>query len=104
VYKTIYHASENCPVGCGEVIFLEGLTNKKIFGYCTGCSIAYKHPQEAQFETGLNEIKNIADFSAEGVCYPSLEAIQAAGFGDHITGSHTSAEGYSEEELNDGRV
>lgn len=104
MYKTVYHASEMCPVGCGQVIYLEGVSNQKIFCYCTGCGIAFDHPDKAQWEAGVNEMKQIQDFSPEGVCYPNKEAIVAAGFGSHITDSDSGSHCYTEQELNEEHI
>ncbi|GAB2192090.1 hypothetical protein MAH1_36990 [Sessilibacter sp. MAH1] len=86
VHKTIYHASDMCPAGCGQVIYLEGISNKRIFCYCTGCGIAFDHPNKAQWDSDIDEMKHIKDLSPEGVRYPMKEAIEMAGFGDNITG------------------
>ena len=104
MYKTVYHASEMCPVGCGQVIYLEGVSNQKVFCYCTGCGIAFDNPDKAQWEAGVNEMKHIKDFSPEGIRYPNKEAIVAAGFGNHITDSDSGSHCYTEQELNEEHI
>jgi len=104
MYKTVYHASEMCPVGCGQVIYLEGLNNKRVFCYCTGCGIAFEHPDKAQWNAGVDEIKHIKDFSPEGIRYPEKKSIEAAGFGANISGSDSGSHCYTEQELNEEHI
>ena len=96
-----YICSEMCPVGCGEVIFLQGRKNSVICCFCTGCSIAYNHPSKTQFEEGLNELISLKDLSPEGVIFPKIDAITEAGFDRWIIRSIKVEEfGYTEDELN----
>ena len=98
----IYICSELCPVGCGWVVFLQGKTNSIVFCYCTGCDIAWENPVETKFDSGLNSIKHIKDFSPEGVSFPPKNVITLAGFEPCIIRSISQTEfGYTEAEINE---
>jgi hypothetical protein len=91
-----------CPVGCGWVVLVQGKVNGVIFCYCTGCGIAWRHPEETQFNSGLNNIKHIRDFSQEGIIFPKKSSIVLAGFEPWIIRSISQGEFcYSESEINE---
>ena len=100
--QPIYICSEMCPVGCGWVVFLQGKTNGVVFCYCTGCGIAWADPRETQFDSGLNDIRHIKDFSPEGVSFPQKSAIALSGLEPWVIRSISQAEfGYTEAEINE---
>lgn len=88
-----------CPVGCGEVMYVQGKTNHKVFCYCTGCAVAFPHPKNAQVGAEF-EIKPIEDFSPDSIILPTKDAIIQAGFNNWIFDTTNEKEWYSEQDIN----
>jgi hypothetical protein len=96
-----YYASEMCPVGCGEVIFLKARDTGLIFCHCTGCGCNWDNPEHAQIENGLNEINAITKFAKEGVVLPVKDEIVCAGYGAFIIDHFDGEAAYTADEINE---
>ena len=95
-----YFASEQCPVGCGEVIYVQAVDTRIIFCHCTGCGCNWNHPKYAQPESGLNQISSIYEYAENGIELPSEKEIITAGFSKYIFGFSDGAGTYSAKEIN----
>jgi hypothetical protein len=97
---TIYFSSE-CPIGCGELMFVQSKLDEKVFCYCTGCGIGFDHPSEIQVDSKLDMSKTLASFAPEGIVLPTKEAIESSGFGAWITEIATDNEWHSAQDINE---
>lgn len=95
----VYFTSD-CPVGCGELTFVQSNTDGKVFCYCTGCGIGFNHPSEIEVESKLDFSKTLGYFAPEGIVLPTKVAIEESGFGPWITSSTDKKEWHSEQDIN----
>ncbi len=81
----LHCVSDCCPVGCAmRVVALQSLDDRSLFCYCDSCGCVFRSPAEAQFEAGLNEIAEPAEFAPNGVASPSKEQLDQVGWGSSI--------------------
>jgi dienelactone hydrolase len=78
--------TEDCPLGCGPVIFVKSVASKRVFAWCVGCGLAWAAPENETWELGDHGHAEIhASLVADGsiIEAASKEEIRAAKF-DHL--------------------
>ena len=96
---SVYFASE-CPVGCGELTFVQSKSDGNVFCYCTGCGIGFNHPRDIKVDSKLDISNTLKSLAPDGIVLPTKDAIEKSGLGQWITDTADEKEWYSEQEIN----